>query len=163
MDIGVRKGAWDPDEESRLREMASEGVPPKAIASRLGRDVMSVYSRMRRSGVSLTDPSRWSPADDGALRRMASGGMTASAIGACLERSENAVRIRMHKLGVASGVRHRYDWGRVERMLSDGSPVQEVAAAEGVTVKRLRSAFLGRHGMNVSEWVSGRLADARDA
>lgn len=149
----VVKGPWGADEDATLAELAADGVPPKAIASRLGRSVNSVYARMSRFGIKSLDQTRWTAEDDGVLRRMASGGMGASSIGACLGRSENAVRIRMHKLGVRSGLRHRYDWASVERMLSDGASVQEAAASEGVTVKKLRSAFLGRNGMTVSEWV----------
>lgn len=98
--------AWTLEDDRRVVELRSAGVPSKVIARRLGRSAVAVSGRLSLFGVVVTKD--WTLAEDGKIRANYKKSPVRAWLDQLPGRSEGSVHARAHRLGMA---RPHRAWG----------------------------------------------------
>ena len=90
------RGVWTKDELRKLEKLVKEGADDKAIAARVGRSELAVYTKRQKMGIGIASP-RWEDSEAAKARALQSEGATQREIGETLGRSAKAVERFFHR------------------------------------------------------------------
>jgi hypothetical protein len=154
---------WTRKDDEAIRQLMRAGLPPSKIAAKLGRTPAALTSHTSRGGLYLRTPRRgtvppnhlasWTTREHTTLRRLARSGVPVTQIAARLGRTPSAVTQRAFLEGISlrsgrpGAPEHRAPWtprdvGALRRLLRADTPVTEVAARLGRTVRAIRKRAL---------------------
>ena len=91
--------AWTLEDDRRVVEMRTAGIPSKVIARRLGRSAVAVSGRLSLLGVVVTQD--WTLAEDGVIWNHYRQAPVRAWLDQLPGRSEGSVHARAHRLGMA--------------------------------------------------------------